>query len=130
MKDLGAAKKILGMEIKRDREANRLFLTRKKYLEKVLDRFGMKDAKLVSTPLAARFKLSAAQSPQTEEEERYMTQVPYSSVVSSIMYAMVCTHPDISQAVSVVSRYMAYPGKAHWQVVKWILRHFGWFCRL
>ena len=39
------------------------------------------------------------------------------------MYAMVCTRPDISQAVSIVSRYMHNPGKGHWQAVKWILRY-------
>ncbi|PHT65209.1 hypothetical protein T459_29634 [Capsicum annuum] len=49
---------------------------------------GLKLRILVS-PLAAHFKLSAAQSPQSEEEEWYMAQVPYSSIVSSIMYAMV-----------------------------------------
>lgn len=52
-----------------------------------------------------------------------MAQVSYSSAVDSIMYAMICTRPDISQAVSVVSRYMACPGKAHWHAVKWILRY-------
>ena len=52
-----------------------------------------------------------------------MSRVPYASAVGSIMYAMVCTRPDISHAVSVVSRYMDNPGKAHWQAVKWILRY-------
>ncbi|XP_072090472.1 secreted RxLR effector protein 161-like [Arachis hypogaea] len=52
-----------------------------------------------------------------------MENVPYASVVGSLMYAMVCTRPDISQAVSVVSRFMANPGKAHWKAVKWILRY-------
>ncbi|XP_071932870.1 uncharacterized protein [Coffea arabica] len=107
--NLGASKKILDMGIKRDRGVGKLFLTQKNYLEKVLERFGMKDAKLVSTPLASHFRLSAAQSPQSDEEEEYMTRVPYSSAVGSIMYAMVCTRPDISQAVSVVSRYMSCP---------------------
>lgn len=106
MKDLGAAKKILGMEIKRDRGANRLFLTQKKYLEKflekVLERFGMKDAKPVCTPLAAHFKLLATQSPQK---------------TGNIMYTMVSTRANISQVVSVVSWYMDCPGKAHWQAV-------------
>ena len=36
---------------------------------------------------------------------------------------MVCTRPDISYAVSVISRYMRNPGNAHWQAVKWILRY-------
>ena len=34
---------------------------------------------------------------------------------------MVCTRPDLSHAVSVVSRYMHNPGKNHWKAVKWIL---------
>ena len=41
MKDLGAAKKILGMEILRDRVAGRLSLSQKGYIEKVLCRFNM-----------------------------------------------------------------------------------------
>ena len=96
IKDLGAAKKILGMEIKKERGVGKLFLTQKNYLEKVLERFGMKNAKPVSTPLASHFRLFAAQSLQSVEEEEYMAQVLYSNVISSIMYAMVCTLPDIS----------------------------------
>ncbi|KAL6321549.1 hypothetical protein AAG906_021744 [Vitis piasezkii] len=63
MKDLGAMKKILGMEIHRDRKVWKLYLSWKKYIEKVLERFGMQGSKLVSTPLAAHFKLSSALSP-------------------------------------------------------------------
>ena len=96
MKILGAAKKILGMEIKRERGVGKLFLTQKNYLEKVLERFGMKNAKPMSTPLASHFRLCAAQSPQLVEDEEYMVKVPYSSAIGSIMYAMVCTLPDIS----------------------------------
>lgn len=47
-----------------------------------------------------------------------MSHVPYSSVVRNIMYAIVYTHPEIAHTVSVVSRYMANPGKEHWQAVK------------
>ena len=123
MKDLGAAKKILGMEIRRDKAAGKLYLTQKSFVEKVLERFGMKNAKPVSTPLAAHFKLSAAMSPQSDNDIEYMSHVPYSSAVGSLMYAMVCTRPDIAHAVSVVSRYMSNPGKEHWQAVKWIMRY-------
>lgn len=52
-----------------------------------------------------------------------MSFVPYASAVGSLMYAMVCTRPDISQAVNVVSMYMGNPGKTHWQAVKWIFRY-------
>jgi hypothetical protein len=50
-----------------------------------------------------------------------MSRVPYSSVVGSLMYAMVCIRPDIAHAVGVVRRYMNNPGKEHWEEVKWIL---------
>jgi len=52
-----------------------------------------------------------------------MSRVPYASAVGSIMYATTCTRPDISYAVSVMSRYMDMHGKGHWQVMKWILRY-------
>jgi len=73
----------------------------------------MKNAKPVSTQLTTHFKLSAALSPQSTKEEEQMSHVPYASAVGSIMYAMVCTRPDISQAVNIVSRYMGNPGKMH-----------------
>jgi len=39
------------------------------------------------------------------------------------MYAMVCTRHDLSQAISMVSRYMHDPRRGHWEVVEWILRY-------
>ena len=36
---------------------------------------------------------------------------------------MVCTRPDLCHVVSVISRYMANPGKKHWKAVKWVLRY-------
>ncbi|KAG8503607.1 hypothetical protein CXB51_001802 [Gossypium anomalum] len=109
MKDLGPAKKILGMESFRDRKVSKLYLSQKGYIEKVLCRFNMQSAKPVSTPLAAHFRLSSALSPQSDDEIEYMSHVPYSSVVGSLMYAIVCSRPDLSYAVSAVSRYMANP---------------------
>ncbi|XP_047334054.1 secreted RxLR effector protein 161-like [Impatiens glandulifera] len=52
-----------------------------------------------------------------------MSHVPYASAVGSLMYAMVCTRPDLAHAVSVVSRFMGDPGKEHWQAVKRIFRY-------
>ena len=63
MKDLEVAKKVLVVEVHRDQKVGKFYLSQKKYIEKVLDHFGMKDAKPVSTPLAAHFMLSTALSP-------------------------------------------------------------------
>jgi len=60
--------------------------------------------KSIRTPLVPHFKLKATMFPTTVEEREYMTRVPYASAVGSLMYAMVCTRPDLSQAVSMISR--------------------------
>ena len=52
-----------------------------------------------------------------------MSAIPYASAVGSIMYAMICTRPDISYAQSVTSRYQADPGESHWAAVKTILKY-------
>jgi hypothetical protein len=123
MKDLGAAKQILGMRIIRDKANGTLKLSQTEYVKKVLSRFGMDGAKSVSTPLGGHFRLTKDQSPKTDQEKVYMSKVPYASAIGSLMYAMVCTRPDIAHAVGVVSRYMSNPGKQHWEAVKWILRY-------
>ena len=123
IKDLGLAKQILGIRIIRERDAKKLWLSQEKYIEKVLQRFNMNKAKPTSCPLASHFSLSSKQSPSTEIEEQEMKWVPYSSAVGSLMYAMVCTRPDIAHAVGVVSRFLSNPGKEHWNAVKWILRY-------
>jgi hypothetical protein len=66
MKDLGSSKKILGMEITRDRKSTVLFLNQQNYIQKVPHRFNMHDAKSISTPIAPNFKLSALQCPSTD----------------------------------------------------------------
>jgi hypothetical protein len=123
MKDLGAAKQILGMRINRDKQKGTLQLSQEEYIDRILKRFSMSNAKPVSTPLASHFRLSKDQSPKTEEEKDFMAKVPYASAIGSLMYAMVCTRPDIAHAVGAVSRFMTNPGKQHWEAVKWILRY-------
>ncbi|XP_071714330.1 secreted RxLR effector protein 161-like [Rutidosis leptorrhynchoides] len=61
--------------------------------------------------------------PQTLKEKQKMKNVPYTSAVGSLMYAMMCTRPDICFAVSMVSRYQSNPGLTHWKAVKRILRY-------
>ena len=123
MKDLGPAKQILGMKIIRDRGVKKLWLSQEKYIVKVLQRFNMDKAKMVSCPLANHFKLSPMQSPSTDKEKEEMKKIPYASVVGSLMYAMVCTRLDIAHAVGVVSRFLSNPENEHWAAVKWILRY-------
>ena len=113
MKDLGPTNKILGMQIYRDRNNRKIWISQKNYLKKILQRHKMQDCKPISTPLPINFKLSSSISPNNEAERMEMSRVSYASAVGSLMFAMVCTRPDIAQAVGAISRYMANPGKEH-----------------
>ena len=62
-------------------------------------------------------------SPKTLEENRKMSNIPYSNVVGSLMYATMCTRLDICYVVRMVSRYQANLGIMHWKTVKRILRY-------
>jgi hypothetical protein len=78
----------------------------------------MQDCKSINTLIAKGEGLSLRICPKTPDEKAQMKKVPYSSVVGSFMYAMMCTILDISFAVEMVSRYQANPGQSHWKAVK------------
>lgn len=84
-------------------------------MKKIVKTFGMLVCKTVMTPLASYFKLSNLQCAKTDEEKNEMAKFPYANIVGCMMYAMVLTGPDISHALSIVSRNMATPVKEHWQ---------------
>ena len=106
MKDLGLANKILGLQIHRDRGNRKIWLSQKNYLKKVLMRFNMNDSKPISTILLINFNLSSSMSPSTKVKMMKMSRALYASVMGNLMFAMICTRPDIAQAVRVVSRYI------------------------
>ncbi|CAA7038049.1 unnamed protein product [Microthlaspi erraticum] len=118
MKDLGHANRILGMDIERDRAAGVLTLSQTSYIKKILQVFRVDEAKAVSTPIGAHFKLAAIQ-----EEDESACEVPYCNAVGSIMYAMICTRPDVAYAIGLVSRFMSNPGNVHWTAIRWLLKY-------
>ena len=83
----------------------------------------MQDSKPVKVPIPVGVRLSAEQCPKTQEEEEDMSRVPYASAFSSLVYAMVCTRPNIAHAVRVLSRFMSKLGKEHWTTVKWVFKY-------
>ncbi|GFZ06430.1 hypothetical protein Acr_18g0006000 [Actinidia rufa] len=97
MKDLGKAKKILKIEIKRDKVKGTVWLTKTQYLKKVLQKFSMNSlVKSVCTSLAFHFKLNASMSPRTDDERKYMANIPYANVVGALMYASMVNRDDKS----------------------------------
>ncbi|GAB2295500.1 hypothetical protein Dimus_038360 [Dionaea muscipula] len=123
MKDLGEAAYILGIKIYRDRSRRLLGLTQSTYIANMLKRFSMEDSKRGLLPMSHGIYLSKSMSPKTEVERRDMSGVPYASVIGSIIYAMLCTRPDVAYALSVTSRFQGNPGQQHWTVVKNIIKY-------
>ena len=123
MKDLGATNYIFDMEIKRDWENRKLWLSQRKYVEIILQRFNIQDSKPVKVTIPIGVKLSVEQCPKTQEEEEDMSHVPYVSAVSSLMYAMVCTRPGIAHIVGVLNRFISKQGKEHWTTMNWVFMY-------
>ena len=83
----------------------------------------MEQSKKGFLPMSHGMCFSDKQCPSTTNEQKRMSKVPYTSAVGSIMYAMICTCPDVSYALSVASRYQADLGESHWTLVKNILKY-------
>jgi len=83
----------------------------------------MDKAKPVSVSLADHFKLNSMQCLTSEEEKKEMSKVPYFSMIGSLIYAIICTRPDIVHVVGVVDRLLSNSRKEHCNAVKWILRY-------
>ena len=100
-----------------------LGLSQAVYIDKVLERFSMQNSKKGLLPFRHGFPLSDDRRPKTYEEENMMRQVPYVSIVGNLMYAILCTRPDICYSIGTVSRYQSNPRPKHWQAVKHILKY-------
>ena len=100
-----------------------LALSQATYIDKVLTRFSMQNSKKGLMPTRHGIILSKKECPTTPQEIEDMRHVPYASAVGSLMYAMLCTRPDICYAVGVVSRFQSNPGLNHWIAVKHILKY-------
>ena len=105
MKDLGEATYVLGIRIYRDRLRKLLGLSQSTYIDKVLRRFNMHDSKKGTLPMSHGISLSKTQSPSSQDERDRMSKISFASTIGSIMYAMLCSRPDVSYALSMTSRY-------------------------
>jgi Reverse transcriptase (RNA-dependent DNA polymerase) len=123
MKDLGETSYVIGIEIYRDRSRGILGLSQRAYIEKVLKRYNMHNCSPSVAPIVKSDKFNKFQCPKNEIERAQMKQIPYASVVGSLMYAQICTRPDIAFAVGMLGRYQTDPGMDHWKAAKKVLRY-------
>nr|GFA90823.1 retrotransposon protein, putative, Ty1-copia subclass [Tanacetum cinerariifolium] len=141
MNDLGDAAYILGIKIYRDRSKQLIGLCQKAYIRKILKRYYMENSKRGTIPMQEKLKLSKSQDASTPAkkqqklklsksqdastpaEKQRMQNIPYASVVGSIMYDVRCTRPDVAFAQNMTSRFQQNPGEEHWTAVKNILKY-------
>ena len=118
MVDQGEIQFILGMSIKRDRQKKTLFISQEKYLENILNRFGMQDSKPVSTPLE-----NGKTFHKRTNDETPFDKETYQQAIGCLTYVSTATRPDIAAAVGILSQYMADPSYDHWLGIKRLLRY-------
>nr|GEX73716.1 retrotransposon protein, putative, Ty1-copia subclass [Tanacetum cinerariifolium] len=111
------------IKIYRDRSKRLIGLGQKAYMDKILKRYKMDNSKYGHIPMQERLDLNKTQGASTPIEVKHMQNVPYASVVGSIMYAVRCTRPDVAFAQNITSRFQQNPGELHWTAVKNILNY-------
>ena len=123
MKDMGNASYVIGINIFRDRHNGILGMLQETYINRVLERFRMKDCLPSVAPIVKGDRLNLNQCPKNDFEKEQMKNIPYASIVSSIIYVQVCTIPDIVFIVSMFGIYQSSPGMDHWRSAKKVLRY-------
>jgi hypothetical protein len=96
MKDLGEASYVLGIEIHRDMRKGLLGRSQKSYIEKILKKFNMHKCNPTPALIVKGIKFGKFQYLRNQYEINEMKVVPYASVVGSLMYAQIFTHPDLA----------------------------------
>ncbi|WVZ67986.1 hypothetical protein U9M48_016985 [Paspalum notatum var. saurae] len=112
MKDLGEADVILNIKLIKDESG--ITLSQTHYVEKVLSRFGYIDSKPSPTPYDPSVTLK-------KNKRIGVNQLKYSQIIGSLMYLASATRPDISFAVSKLSRFMSNPGTDHWHALERVM---------
>ena len=113
MKDLGALKWILGMEVRRNRHKRMLEISQTAYIERMLEKFGMNNANPVGTPAEGYLMRDPEGDPNPE----------YMSMVGSLLYAVMVTRLDMAFSVQRLGRHLQASGPEHLVAAKRALRY-------
>jgi len=113
IKDLGEASYVLGIEMHRDRSKDVLGLSQTAYIKKLLERYNMSKCSPTVAPVVKGDKFGDYQCPKTKIQSDQMKFIPYASAIGSIMYAQVCTRPDLAYITGMLGIFQSNPGMDH-----------------
>jgi hypothetical protein len=114
--DMGDTKEFLHMRI--CRQGAVVILDQQDYLQKVVERFGMQNARPAPTPLPSGY----APSPNTAPVDKKLHN-KYQQVIGSLLYLMIGTRPDIAYTVVKMSQFAANPSKEHFDKALYICHY-------
>ena len=117
--DMGATSFYLGIDIKRDRASRSITISQQRYIQDVLARFEMTDAKTSSLPIQPTTQLSKTTGVPLEADDRAL----YPEIVGSLLYLSEKTRPDLAHSVGTLSKFMSCPTTAHLAAARNVLRY-------
>src|ERR1700678_1296436 len=123
--DHGPIKWFLGFEIRRDRESRTIAINQCAYIEKMVEKFSLTNARKVTTPIDPNVQYSVDQCPSSMNQLARMKGVPYGEAIGSVLWPVVVSRPDAAYAVGVLSQFIQNPGQAHWEGVKRVISYLG-----
>ena len=98
---------------------NHLSLSQHQYIIDMLNHFGFSTCNLVtSTQMDPELQLTPEMGATTDEQKYFMLTIPYLNAVCALMYLGLTSHPDIFNAVGILSHFNSNPGPTHWNAVK------------
>jgi hypothetical protein len=115
-RDLGDATEFLRMRIRR--KDGIIYLDQTAYLQKVLQRFDLLNAKATATPLPEGYQ----PTPNTSHADPALRS-EFQQVIGSLLYIMLGTRPDIAFAVTKLSQHAANPTEEHLSKALYICRY-------
>ena len=123
--DKGELSWFLGFEVKRNRAARTISINQRAYIDAMLDKFRLTNAKPVATPMETGAQLSKDQGPSTLSQERRMRGIPYAEAIGCALWPVVISRPDAAFAIGVLSQFIQNPGLAHWEALKRVIVYLG-----
>src|SRR5277367_2439731 len=121
--DLGDAKFCVGIAISRDFVRRTVDISQVALIDRIISQFNLSEAFPIATPMEPGLRLSRSLSPSTPEEKTAVEDLPYRSLVGSLMYVAIGTRPDISFAVQQLTQFLDCFGMAHWNAAKRVVRY-------
>ena len=122
-RDLKELSHMLGMEVKRDREARTLSISHKQMISDLLERNKIRGCRCSPTPLVPREKIMSLSEDPTQEKAWVSDQKRFMKAVGSIQYVAAVTRPDVAYAAHTLARHMAGSATKHWWAVHHTLRY-------